>query len=74
MRDLVNGQDLGAVTGSLAMEVPCHGVQVLRLQPVRCALSLDTPCFPMRLSPDASVHQCRDTEDGWQRCMLVWLS
>ena len=35
VRDLVSQEALGAFGGELTLPVPCHGVRVLRLTPLR---------------------------------------
>ena len=35
MRDLVEPASLGTFTRTLTLPVPCHGVRVLRMEPLR---------------------------------------
>ena len=49
VRDLVAKASLGLASDRLDLTVPCHGVRVLRLQPLRCAnTSLLTAHFRSR--------------------------
>ena len=62
MRDLIARRDLGLVSdGEVSLVVPCHGVRVLRLQPMRWALLLADSCCLHGSAPVAGVANATQT-------------